>query len=182
MTPLQPLINEDLADAAALDRDALPLIEIGPQAVQRPAAEGQAQALGIGQRRGDHFGALLGGVGVRAPGPGPILQAVEALLIEAMDPGVDGGARQAQLLGDLAGPGSVGDGQEDLGALHESGLCGPRASQWREGVSLLGRRHAERNFGEDHGCTSLATKATSLSTSGRARQFSCRMHHLNSMR
>jgi hypothetical protein len=92
MTPLQPLIDEDLADAAALDRDALLLIEVGPQTVQRPAAEGQAQALGIGQRRGEHFGALPGRVGVRAPGPGPIRQAVEALLIEAMDPGVDGGA------------------------------------------------------------------------------------------
>jgi hypothetical protein len=161
LAPLQPLVHEDLADAAALHADALLLVEIGPQTVQCPAPEGQTQALRIGQRGGDHLGALLGGVGVRAPGPGPILQAVESLLIEAMDPGVDGGARPAQLLGDLAGPPSVGDGQEDLGALHESSLCDPGMSQLLEGVSFLGRRRAERNFGEDHGCTSLPTKATS---------------------
>jgi hypothetical protein len=162
MAPLQPLVHEDLADAAALHADALVLVEVGAQTVQRPAAEGQAQALRIGQRRGDHLGALLGGVGMRASGPGPILQAVEAPLIEAMDPGVDGGARQTQLLGDLAGPPSVGDGQEDLGALHESGLCGPRVGQLLEGVSFLGSQLAERNFGKDHGCTSLTTKATSF--------------------
>lgn len=93
MTPLQPLVHEDLADAAAPHADALVLVEIGTQTVQRPAPEGQGQALRIRQRRGDHLGALLGGVGVRAPGPGPILHPVESLLIEAMDPGVDGGAR-----------------------------------------------------------------------------------------
>jgi hypothetical protein len=162
MAPLQPLVHEDLADAAALHANALVLVEIGTQTVQRPAAEGQAQALRVRQRRGDDLSALLGGVGVRPPGPGPILHPVESLLIEAMDPGVDGGARQAQLLGDLAGPTSVGEGQKDLGALDESGLCGPRVSQLLEGVSFLGSQLAERDFSESHGCTSLPTKATSF--------------------
>jgi hypothetical protein len=93
MAPLQPLVDEDLTDAAAFDRDALLLVEVGLQAVQRPAVEGQTQMLRIGQRGGDDLGALLGRVGVRAPGSRPIPQPVESLLIEAMDPGVDGGAR-----------------------------------------------------------------------------------------
>jgi hypothetical protein len=160
VSPLQPLVHEDLADAAPLDRDAFLLVEVGAQAVQRPAAEGEVQPLRVGQRRGEHFGALLGGVGVRSAGAGPILEAAEAPLIEAMDPGVDRGAREAQPLGDLAGPMPVGEGQEDLGALHESGLCGPRVGQLLEGGSLLGGELAERDFGWIHGCISLPTKAT----------------------
>jgi hypothetical protein len=160
MPPLQPLVDEDLTDAAPLDRDALRLVEVVAQAVRRPAAKGEVQPPRVGQRRGDHFGALLGGVRVRPAGAGPILQAVEAPLIEAMDPGVDRGARDAQLLGDLAGPMSVGEGQEDPGALHESGLCGPRVSPPLEGGSLLGGELAERDSGCIHGCTSLATKGT----------------------
>ena len=74
MAPLQPLVHEDLADAAPLDRDPLVLVEVVPQAVECPAAEGLAQALRVGQGRGDDLGALLGCVGVRAAGPRAILQ------------------------------------------------------------------------------------------------------------
>jgi hypothetical protein len=160
MAPLQPLVHEDLADAAPLHRDALLLVQVGTQAVECPAPEGQVQALRVSQCRGDDLGALLGGVGVRPAGAGPILQSVEAPLVEAMDPGVDRRARDAQLLGDLAGPTSVGDGRKDLGPLGESGLCGPRVSQLLEGASLLGSEFAERDLGESHGCTSFPTKAT----------------------
>ncbi len=160
MSPLQPLVHEDLADAAALDRDTLLLVEVDAQAVQRPAAEGQTQALRVGQRGGDDLGALLGGIGVRAPGPGPIPQSMEALLIEAMEPGVDGGAGQPQFLGDVAGPMSIGDSQEDLSPLHEAGLRGPRVSQLLQGVPFLGSQLAKPDFGEGHGCTSLRSKAT----------------------
>src|SRR5687767_10688471 len=100
MPPLQPLVDEDLADTAALDRDPLLLVEVGTQAVQRPAAEGETQALRVSQRRGDDLGPLLGGVGVWSAGPRPILQALEPLLVEAMDPGVDRGPRDAQVPGD----------------------------------------------------------------------------------
>ena len=162
MAPLQPLVHEDLADAAALDADALLLVEVGAQAVQRPAAEGQAQALRVGQRGGDHFGALLGRIGVRTPGAGPILQPVGTPLIEAMDPGIDRGARQPQVLGDLAGPPSLGDGQQELGPLDEAGLRGPRVSQLFESVSLLGGQLAECDFGEGHGCTSFRSKPTPI--------------------
>jgi hypothetical protein len=125
MAPLQPLVHEELADAAALDADALLLVEVGAQAVQRPAAEGQAQGLRVRQGGGDHFGALLGGVGVRTPGAGPILQAAEPPLVEAMDPGVDRGPRDTEVLGDLTGRSPVGTGQEDPGPLDEAGLSRP---------------------------------------------------------
>src|SRR5262245_23675008 len=95
MAPLQPLVHEDLAEAAPLDRDALLFVEIGLQTIDRPGAEGQTQAIRLGQGRGDHLGALLGGVGLRSPGPGAILQPGQAPLIEAMEPGLDGGARTA---------------------------------------------------------------------------------------
>jgi hypothetical protein len=59
---------------------------------------------------------------MRTPGPGPILQASKPLVVEAADPGVDRGPRDAEVLGDLAGSSPVGDGQEDPGPLDESGL------------------------------------------------------------
>jgi hypothetical protein len=92
------------------------------QTIERPAPEGQAQALRVGQRRGDDLGALPGRISRRTPGPGPILQPVEALVIEAMNPGVDRRPGDAEVLGDLAGTSSVGEGQEDLSPLDESGL------------------------------------------------------------
>jgi hypothetical protein len=92
------------------------------QAVERPAGEGQAQVLRVGQRGGEDLGSLLGGVGVRASGPGAILQAGQSPVVEAMEPGVDRGPREAHVIGHLAGSLPVGEGQEDLGPLHEAGL------------------------------------------------------------
>jgi hypothetical protein len=122
MTPPQPFGQEDLVDAAAFDRDPFLLVEVGLQAVERPASEGEPQALRIGERRGDDLGALLGRIGRGTPGPGLVLQSAESLVIEAMDPGVDRGSRDVQVLGHLAGPLPVGDGQKDLGPLDEAGL------------------------------------------------------------
>jgi len=160
MTPPQAFGPEDLVDPAALDRDPLPLVEVGLQAVQRPAGEGQAQALRVGQRRGDDLGALPRRVGMRPPGSRSILQAVEPSFIEPMDPGVDRGARDAEVLDDLAGPTPVGEGQEDLGPLDEASLSGTRRRELVEGLSFFRSQFAERDFGEDHGCTSLRTRAT----------------------
>jgi hypothetical protein len=122
MTPPQALGLQQLVDPAAFDRDALLLVEVGSKTVERPAAERQPQALGIGQRRCDDLGALRDGKGKGPPGPGPILQALEPSVIEAMDPGVDRRPREAQVAGHLAGSSSVGDGQEDPSPLDESGL------------------------------------------------------------
>jgi hypothetical protein len=79
--PSEPFVEEDLVDAAALDRDPLLLVEVGLQPIERPAAEGQAQVLRGGQRGGDDLGALLGGVGVRPARAGAIAEAGEALLV-----------------------------------------------------------------------------------------------------
>jgi hypothetical protein len=160
MAPLQPLVHEDLADAAPLDRDALVLVEVVSQAVQRPAAEGKVQPLRVGQRRGDDLGALLGGVGVRPAGAVPILQAVEPPLVEATDPGVDGGPADAQVPGDLAGALPVGDGGEDAGTLDEARLGGARGRELIEGLTFLGGEWSQRHFGAVHGCISLRSKAT----------------------
>ena len=90
MPPLQPLVHEDLADAAPLDRDAPLLVEVGLQPVERPTAEGQTEVLGGRQRGGDHLGALLGGVGMGSPGAGTVLEPGESPVVEAVDPDIDG--------------------------------------------------------------------------------------------
>jgi hypothetical protein len=160
MPPLQPLIHEDLADAAPLDRDALLFVEVVAQTVERPASEGQAQGLRVGQRRGDDLGALLGRVGGRASGPGPIFEPGEPAVIEAMDPGVDGGLADAQVAGDLGGSSPVGDGEQNPGPLDEPGLGGARGGELFERPPFVGGGFAERHFGGDHGCTSLRARAT----------------------
>jgi hypothetical protein len=122
MAPLQPLVHEDLADAAPLDRDPLVLIEVVSQSVERPTGEGEIEAFRVGQRGGDDLGPLLGRVGVRAAGPRSILQPRQPPVVEAMDPGVDRRPRDAADLGDPAGGLPVGEGEQDPGALNESGL------------------------------------------------------------
>jgi hypothetical protein len=99
MAPPQALGREQLVDAAPLDRDAPLLVEVGLQPVERPAAEGQTEVLGGRQCGGDHLGALLGGVGMGSPGAGTVLEPGESGVVEAMEPGVDGRARQPQATG-----------------------------------------------------------------------------------
>jgi hypothetical protein len=83
-------------------------------------------------------------------GAGSLLQAVEPLLIEPADPGVDGGARAALAGDDGGGLLPPGGGLDDPRPLDESGRCGPRAGQGVEGGVLLGGEGAERNLGS-HG-------------------------------
>jgi hypothetical protein len=90
-------MDQDLVNPAALDRDPLPLVEVGGQPVQRPGGEGQVEALGIGQRRGDHRRHLLGRVGRRAADARPILQPGHAARVEPLDPGAHRVGCQAQL-------------------------------------------------------------------------------------
>jgi hypothetical protein len=91
LPPSEALGDEDLVDAAPLDRDLPVFVEVALEAVERPASEGEAQLLRVGQRDGDDLGPLLGGVGVRASGATPLLQSLDASLIEPADPGIDGG-------------------------------------------------------------------------------------------
>jgi hypothetical protein len=151
LMPTQALLQEEFVDAAAFDGDALLLVEVGLQAIEPPAAERQAQALRVGQRGGDDLGALLGRIRRGTPDPRLILQPMEPLVIEAMDPGVDRRSRDAQVLGDLSGAPPVGDGQEDLGPLDEAGLCRSRRREVFEGLTLLGGQFAERDSGAGHG-------------------------------
>src|SRR5689334_15455805 len=49
---------------------------------------------------------------------------------------------------------AVGDGQNDLGPFHESGLGGARASEFLDGQTLFGRQFSKCDLGLD-GCSSL---------------------------
>jgi hypothetical protein len=160
MAPLQPLVHEDLADAAPLDRDPLALVEVVPQAVERPAAEGEVEAVRVGQGGGDDLGPLLSRVGMRAPGPGPILEPAEPPVMEAVDPGVDGGLADAQVAGDMAGASPVSDGEQDPCPLDEASLSRARGREMFEGLAFLGGELSQRNFGEGHRCTSLLSETT----------------------
>jgi hypothetical protein len=160
MTPLQPLIHEDLADAASLDRDPLALVEVVPQAVERPAAEGEAEAVRFGQGGGDDLGPLLGSIGLRAPGPWPILEPAESPVIEAVDPCVDSGLADAQVAGDLAGASPISDGKQDPGPLDEASLSRARGRPLFEDLAFLGGELSQRHFGEGHGCTSHLSEIT----------------------
>jgi hypothetical protein len=124
------------------------------QAVQRPATERQVQALGVGQGGGEDLGTLRGRVGVGTPRAGPLLQAVESVLVEAPDPGVDGGAGAVEGLGDGPGPLPLGGGLEDPGTLDQASGGGACLGQLGEGLRFLGGQLAEWDSGS-HGCTSL---------------------------
>jgi hypothetical protein len=63
LAPAQALVAQDLVNPAALHRDALLLIQVGRQPVERPGDERQPERLRFGQRGSDHGGGLLGRVG-----------------------------------------------------------------------------------------------------------------------
>jgi hypothetical protein len=177
MMPPQAFGQEDLVDPAPLDRDPLLFVEIVPESVQGPAGEGQSQALGIGQGGGDDLGPMVGRVGRRPARAGLVLEAGEALFVEAMDPEIDGGPADVEFVGDGGGAPSLGGGQEDPGALDEPGGRGARMSELFEVVPLLGCQLPEReSVVGRHGRISF--RKDTLSTSQPWRQFSWRMHHL----
>lgn len=176
MVPPQAFPQEDLVDPGPLDRDPLLLMEIVPEAVQGPAGEGESQALGVGQGGGDDLGPVVGGVDRRPSRAGLVLEAGEAQFVEPMDPEVDGGPADVEVVGDGGGALSLGDGQEDLGALDEPGGGDARMSELFEVVPLLGCQLPERELGVGrHGCISF--RKDTLSTPEPWRQFSWRMHH-----
>jgi hypothetical protein len=168
MAPPQALLREDLVDAAALDRDPLLLVEMDLQPVQGPAGEGQAQVLRGSQRRGDDLGPLLCGVDRRPAGAGALLEPGDPVLVEAADPGIDGGSGAAGRLGDGGGGSAVGGGLDDSGPFGQADRGGARAEQVRDGLLLLGRHRAESDSG-GHGHL-LGDTSIHL-------QITCRMHH-----
>jgi hypothetical protein len=117
LAPPQALGEEDLVDPAALDRDPPVLVQVGRQPIQRPGGEGQVQRLGSGERGGDHRGDLLGRVGRRPAAARPILEAVEALGVEAMQPAARQVGPEAELVGDLPYVMALPGAPDDPGAL-----------------------------------------------------------------
>ena len=130
--PAQALGQKDLVDPAALDRDPLVLVQVDRQPIQRPRREGQVQRLGIGERGGDHGGDLLGRIGRGPAAAGPILEAVEAFGVEAMDPAAHGMGVEKELLGDARHGLALAGAPDDAGALDPPG----RGSSARMGQSF----------------------------------------------
>ena len=121
------------------------LVEVVPEPVQGPGAEGQAELGGIGQRGGEDLGDLLRGIGGRASGAGLVLQAVGPLEVEPPDPAVDGGARDAQGSRHLGGALAFGGGQDNLGALDGAGRRGTGMGQRLDLLAFLGCQGSERD-------------------------------------
>ena len=128
------------------------------QAVERPAAEGQAQALRVGQRRGDDRGALIGVVGVRVARAGAVLQRREAAVVEPADPAVHRRAGAAEARRDLAGRLARGGSLDNAGAVDQAGGCGPGPGQFVDGLAFLGGQFAQCHLG-GHGCSSRRVTA-----------------------
>jgi hypothetical protein len=113
------------------------------QPVERPAPEGQAEVLRVGQCRGEDLGDLLGRVSGGAAGPGHVLQPVGALGVEPPQPGVDGGPGDAEAAGDGGGAEALGGGPDDVGPLDEPGLGGAGVRERLDGQPLLGGQLTE---------------------------------------
>jgi hypothetical protein len=147
MPPPKALGPQQLVDPAPLDRDPSLLVEVGLQAVERPAAEGQAQGLRVGQGRGEDGGPLVGVIGVRAARAGAALQGGEPAVVEPADPGRDGRPGDLQLAGDLADGPAGGGAKDDAGPLDESGRGGSGAGEPFQLTPLVGAQFAERDSG-----------------------------------
>jgi hypothetical protein len=154
LPPSKPLGDEDLVDATPLDRDLPVLVEIIPEPVEGPASEREAELLRVGQRDGDDLGTLLGGVGVWASGAMPLLQPLDAMLIEPADPGIDGGPGTAQVGRDLTGGLARGGGLDDPCPIDQASGCGACSGEIGDGELFLGGHLTENDF-SSHGCTSL---------------------------
>jgi hypothetical protein len=141
--PPQALAGQQLVDPTPPHRDALLLVEVGLEAVERPGGEGEAQLLRVGEGRGDDGGSLLGPVGGRAARSGPILERRQAPGIEAADPGRDRGPGDARLVGDPADGPAVGGPEEYRGPLDEVGRRGPGPGDPLQLGPLLGGQLAE---------------------------------------
>jgi hypothetical protein len=123
-SPAEAFRQEDLVDPAPPDRDRLVLVEVSLKSVERPAGEGEPERQGVGHRCGEDLGDLFGRVGGRPPGTGLVGEGRGPLGVEAGDPGVDRGPRDAEVAGDVRGPPSAGGGKDDPGALDHAGFGG----------------------------------------------------------
>jgi hypothetical protein len=147
MSPPQALGPQQLVDAAPLDRDALVLVEVDMQAIERPAAKRQVQLLRVGQGRGEDRGPLVGIIGVWAAQAGAVLQGGGPAVVEPADPGRDGRPGDVQFAGDLTDGPAVGGAEDDAGPFDESGRGGSGAGEPFQLAPLFGAQIAERDSG-----------------------------------
>lgn len=71
----------------------------------------------------------------------------DALVVEAADPGVDGGPRATDRRGDGGSGSTFGGRLDDAGALDEADGCGAGAEQLGDGLLLLDGHLAEGDSG-----------------------------------
>jgi hypothetical protein len=145
VTPPQALGPQEFVDAAALDHDALLLVEVGLEPVECPGAERQAQGLRIGQCRSDDGGPLVGVIGVRAARAGTVLQGGQPAIVEPADPDRNGRSGDIQLARDVGGRSALGDRQDDLSAFDDSGRGGASMGEPFQLTPLVGRQFAKGN-------------------------------------
>jgi hypothetical protein len=137
LPPGEALGQQDLVDPAPLDRDLPMLVEVGLDPIQGPGGEGEPERAGVGHRGGEDLGDLLGRIGRRPAGSGLIGQGRDPLGVEACDPGVDRGSRDAQVAGDGGDRPALGGGEDDPGPLDQADLVGAGAGQVFEFLPLL---------------------------------------------
>jgi hypothetical protein len=147
LPPAEALLDEDFADAAPLHGQGLLLVEVDLEAVHRPRAEGQAERLRVRQCGGDDLGPLLGRVGRWSPGATMFLQTVEAVVVEAADPGVNRGPRAPQISGNSGSGVAFGGSLNDACPLDVSHHRSAGLDQTRDGLSLFRRHRTEHNAG-----------------------------------
>ena len=139
-SPAQAFLQQDLAHAAALDRDLLVLVQVGGQPVQAPTAKGQLEFLGPVQRGGHHFGAFLGGVGRGSARARGVCQGVQAAGVKASQPLVNGAPVKLQLGGDGTGGLALQATPHDRGPFHQARFGLAAVSQFLN-VGTLGSVH-----------------------------------------
>src|SRR5579863_3804359 len=137
LAPLETLIDQDLADAATAHADAL-FAQIGDHAVERPAGKWQAQFGGARQSGANDHALLLRRIGRWSPRAHVLLQALQAALVEALEPEPDSCAAQPHPRGDLWRTQPFLDSmQDDLRAPHQTRATLARACQVRQLAGLF---------------------------------------------
>jgi hypothetical protein len=131
---------EDAPDLAALDRQVV-LGELLPEPVQRPMAGGRDRAIGglgrDGPRLGDHPAPHVLVVRARTPAARDVIQAGEAVRVEALDPGPNGVGAQLQPRGDRRDGLALGRELDDPGPHGQTNRRGLGARQTLDLGSLF---------------------------------------------
>lgn len=118
MSPAQPLLAENLAQAAPLDGNALHLGEEDHQAVERPGVKGLIQLCRRGQGNLQDSPYLMRGIDPWTSLSRPFLQSCDAQAITSADPAASRPFMNTSFLTNLYGKMALVGEQADLGAFH----------------------------------------------------------------